>query len=274
MEVNSPKVSIITVVYNGETVIEETLLSVINQNYSNKEYIIIDGASTDNTRNIINKYHDQIELFSEPDKGVYDAMNRGIDKATGDWIIFMNAGDKFYSESVITEVMSQSISYEQYSVIYGDAEFTLKNIAYINEAAHEVSSNQYMPFSHQASFTRTRILKSIKFDLNYKIAADTAFFLQLVKEGHQMKHVPITICSYNALEGLSADNDVERCKEIVRLQAKWNGINPDSSHFKQFVKDAKKRQYIKRIIPNFLWIYLREQSIKKRYKPDKIREIG
>lgn len=91
-----PKVSIITVVYNGEKELENTILSVIRQTYDNLEYIIVDGGSTDNTINIIKKYANKISYWiSEPDKGIYDAMNKGIDVANGEWLLFRNCGDYF-----------------------------------------------------------------------------------------------------------------------------------------------------------------------------------
>lgn len=260
-----PTISIVTVSYNAQEVIEETIKSVLKQDYPNLEYWVIDGASKDDTCSIIDKYATKLHFISEPDKGVYDAMNKGIEKATGEWILFMNAGDYFYSDSVISDFFNNDKDYDSYSVVYGDAEFRLKNIAYISEASDIVNSNQYMPFSHQAAFTRTSVAKSTKFDLEYKIAADTAFFLRLVKEGHQMKRIPKVVCSYNALEGLSADNEVKRSKEIVSLQAKWNNIDPNAKHFNTYIRNAKIKQFVRRITPNFLWIILRERSVRKKH---------
>ena len=97
---NNPLISVVTVSYNAVTTIEKTILSVINQNYSNIEYIVIDGGSIDGTVDIIKKYADKITYWvSEPDKGIYDAMNKGIIVATGEWINFMNTGDTFYNEN-------------------------------------------------------------------------------------------------------------------------------------------------------------------------------
>ena len=102
MERNNPLISVVTVSYNAVSVIEQTIFSVINQTYPNVEYIIIDGGSTDGTVDIIKKYADKITYWvSEPDKGIYDAMNKGIELATGEWINFMNAGDSFYSFSIL-----------------------------------------------------------------------------------------------------------------------------------------------------------------------------
>ena len=100
-----PKISVVTVCYNAVNDIEKTILSVINQTYPNIEYLIIDGGSTDGTMDIVNKYKDKIDVIvSEPDKGIYDAMNKGIDRATGDWINFMNAGDCFFEKETVNSV--------------------------------------------------------------------------------------------------------------------------------------------------------------------------
>ncbi len=101
---NNPLVTIVTVSYNVVSTIERTILSVVNQTYSNIEYIIIDGGSTDGTVDIIKKYMDKIAYWvSEPDKGIYDAMNKGILMAKGQWINFMNSGDYLYSNDVISQ---------------------------------------------------------------------------------------------------------------------------------------------------------------------------
>lgn len=267
-----PKITIVTVVYNGESVIEGTIISILEQTYPNIEYWVIDGASKDKTLEIVNKYSSQCKLISEPDSGVYDAMNKGIEKASGEWILFMNAGDHFYSDRAISDIFEAYNEDSNYSVIYGDAEFRLKNIAYICEASDDVNSNQYMPFSHQAAFVKTSVAKQIKFDLEYKIAADTAFFLRLVREGHQMQHIHVVVCSYNALEGLSADNEVKRSEEIIALQTKWNNIDPESKHFKNYLRTARIKQLLRKIIPRSLWIILRERSTRKQHH--RITKIG
>lgn len=106
--VEQPLISIITVTFNAEASIEQTILSVINQTFSNIEYIIVDGASKDGTIDIINKYRSKIDLFiSEKDRGIYDAMNKGIDLSTGDWLLFMNSGDRLVNENVISDTFSQ-----------------------------------------------------------------------------------------------------------------------------------------------------------------------
>jgi glycosyltransferase involved in cell wall biosynthesis len=119
MKNENPKVSIVTVCYNAEDFIEETILSVLDQTYFNIEYIIIDGKSTDNTLKIIDKYIKDISiLVSEKDNGVFDAMNKGIKISTGDWVIFMNAGDTFYSENTVT--LLNLNNKEEIALVYGN----------------------------------------------------------------------------------------------------------------------------------------------------------
>lgn len=116
------KISIITVTYNASTTLEATMLSVFNQTYSCVEYIIIDGGSTDDTINIIGKYANKLSYWvSEPDKGIYDAMNKALKIATGDFLIFMGADDLFYTNDVIQNVVSQISNRD--AVYYGSVLF-------------------------------------------------------------------------------------------------------------------------------------------------------
>lgn len=99
-----PKFSIITVTYNAEKVLEDTIQSIVTQSYKNVEYIIVDGGSTDGTLTIVNKYKEHIHtIVSEPDKGLYDAMNKGIKLATGDYLCFLNAGDGLHEDDTLYE---------------------------------------------------------------------------------------------------------------------------------------------------------------------------
>ena len=117
-----PLISIITVVLNGEKQLDRTIQSVLYQTYNNIEYIIIDGGSTDRTIDIISKYKKTIDYWAcEKDDGLYDAMNKGIDIATGEWINFMNAGDEFYSYSVLTNIFDNQ-NHQETEIIYGNHE--------------------------------------------------------------------------------------------------------------------------------------------------------
>lgn len=258
------KVSVVTVVYNAVSIIEETIKSVLSQTYSNLEYIVIDGGSSDGTIDVIRKYEDRISIFiSEPDKGIYDAMNKGIDKSTGNWINFMNAGDFFYSTSSVSEIFDiPEDDYSKYAAVYGDAEYRLKSFSYIRQG-YECDRDHFMPFSHQAAFARADIAKKNKFNLKYKIAADTEFFLRLNREGYQLKHVSVIVCSYDASVGISMNSEVKHAKEFVDMQIEY-GAPKDSPYFKKYIRSAYIRQYMRRLIPHSIWERMRENKIKKQ----------
>jgi glycosyltransferase involved in cell wall biosynthesis len=115
-----PLITIVTVVFNGEEFLEQTINSIISQSYNNIEFIVIDGGSTDGTLDIIKKYENSIDYWlSEKDCGIYDAMNKGIDLARGDWINFLNAADEFYDDEVLNKVVLKANS-GSYGLVYGD----------------------------------------------------------------------------------------------------------------------------------------------------------
>ena len=123
----TPKFSIITVTYNAEAVLEDTIQSVISQTYHHVEYIIVDGASKDSTLSIIDRYRDRItRIVSEPDKGLYDAMNKGIRLATGDYLCFLNAGDSFHEDDTLQQMVRSISGNELPDVLYGETELVDK----------------------------------------------------------------------------------------------------------------------------------------------------
>ena len=130
----TPKISVVTICYNAEKYIEETICSVLNQDYEAIEYIIVDGASKDHTMEIVKQFDSKIsKIVSEKDDGIYDAMNKGIQLASGDFIIFMNAGDRFYSNSVVKEAVAAS---NKALIFYGEAMYTNdagQNLALMSE---------------------------------------------------------------------------------------------------------------------------------------------
>ena len=152
------KVTVVTVTYNAEDFLEETILSVINQTYKNVEYIVVDGLSTDGTLNIIKKFTDDIDIWvSEKDAGIYDAMNKAIDIASGEWIVFMNAGDSFYNSDVIQEVFDGMP--EGAELVYGHHAWKHDGkVSTIYARPLEVMW-QHISFSHQSLFSRTSLMK-------------------------------------------------------------------------------------------------------------------
>lgn len=193
-----PTVTIITVVLNGEKNLENTILSVIQQSYSNIEYIIIDGRSRDKTINIIEKYKGFVDFWiSEPDNGIYDAMNKGIVLASGDWINFMNSGDSFYSNNSVEEIFG-SKDYEDVEVIYGD-----HLVGYPSGRVRRVSAGSIddlwkgSQFCHQASFVRSEYHKARQFNPDLRLVADFDFFYKAWREGVTFKkiEIPLAICA-------------------------------------------------------------------------------
>jgi glycosyltransferase involved in cell wall biosynthesis len=218
---NNPLISIITVVYNGVSTLEQTILSVINQTYKNIEYIIIDGGSTDGTVDIIKKYEKHLAYWvSEPDKGIYDAMNKGIEKATGEWINFMNSGDWFYSKSVLTDVFNNKENVHS-DVIYGSVYSNINgksNIIHVKPKKIN-SLKKKMPFCHQAAFTKSNIIPD--FDTMFKISADYDFFYKLYNKGYQFKEIDIDVAFYDG-NGVSFNNFILCSVEKFLIRKRYN----------------------------------------------------
>ena len=220
----NPKISIVTVCYNAVETIESTILSVINQTYENIEYIIIDGGSADGTVEIIRKYSNKISFWvSEPDNGIYDAMNKALDHVTGEWVNFMNSGDSFVNENVLQIVFGNGSNHEQAKVLYG------KSIIEYRWGTYEVTPCKIdkittgMIFVHQSSFVRSAYQKSHKFNLKYTIAADYAMFKELYDENpRSFEYVPITVAVFDAKNGISSRQKNKMHSEIQR-------ISPDKS---------------------------------------------
>jgi glycosyltransferase involved in cell wall biosynthesis len=211
---DKPLVSIITVVYNGEKYLEETIQSVINQTYDNVEYIIIDGGSTDGTIDIIKKYEDKIDYWvSEMDKGIYDAMNKGIILVNGKWINFMNAGDRiiFLDTNSFLKFNSTNTSY-----YYNEEEKIIKRDSFTKMyLTHNVPC-------HQSIFYKKDEI--ILFDLNYPIIAD---FEQMTKIC--AKHIFPSYSEhvvYFAKAGISYENNHDKNwkKLIEKVKIIYNNL--------------------------------------------------
>jgi len=191
---DKPLITVVTVVYNGAEFLEETIKSVIEQTYDNVEYIIVDGGSTDGTLEIIKKYGHAIDYWvSEPDKGIYDAMNKGIDLGSGEWINFMNAGDFFYASETLLKVFNSKNTFTGCHVIYGDHEVRYPNKRKIVKAGKVKNLWKGSQFCHQSAFVRMSTHKKYKFNLCKKIAADFEFFYKAHKVGLDMTVIPLTL---------------------------------------------------------------------------------
>lgn len=205
---NKPIISIVTVVFNGEKYLEETIQSVINQTYSNVEYIIIDGGSTDGTLDIIKKYENQIDYWiSEKDSGIYDAMNKGIKTASGEIIAFLNADDR-YELSAIENVAQLFINDNSIDFIYGDLNIIDSKSNVIAKFYGNISVwKRTMPFGHPTLFVKSSIIKKILFDTRYKVIADYDFILKLMLLKYKYKNSKKIIANFRT-EGISENTNL------------------------------------------------------------------
>ena len=225
-----PLISIITVVLNGEKQLDRTIQSIINQTYNNIEYIIIDGRSTDRTFDIINNYKDIIDYWvSEEDEGLYDAMNKGIDIATGEWINFMNAGDEFYNYSVLKNLFN-NIDYKETEIIYGNHQIIYPS-GHNRFVKAGTTKNIWKgeQFSHQSSFVKKSYLKINKFNHQNKIASDFELYYKAFKDCRKFQFIDLTIAKFEA-GGVS---DVKRINSILE---RWGIVeNTFKNHIYYFL---------------------------------------
>ncbi|RRV00060.1 glycosyltransferase [Stutzerimonas xanthomarina] len=179
-----PLISVVTVVFNGGDFIEKTILSVLGQKYSNVEYIIIDGGSTDGTLDILRRYEGLIEYWvSERDSGIYDAMNKGAEIASGDWICFMNGGDLFFDDRVIHKIAESITPTSQ--VCFGKSLSTYEDMQVVRYEDFGSSERDFyltkMP-NHQAIFIRKDKYKSVRYSLDYRYCSDTDYLRRVFDE--------------------------------------------------------------------------------------------
>lgn len=177
----SYSISIITVAYNNRFGLEETIKSVIGQSYKNIEFIIIDGGSNDGSKELLENYSSQINFWaSEPDKGIYNAMNKGITKATGDYLIFMNSGDRFSSPEILEKITP---NFANQDIIYGNAYYELedrKKYEYRIPSKITLGTLLKEPICHQSAFFRKELFtKYGMYDEGNKIASDWTFMMDL-----------------------------------------------------------------------------------------------
>ncbi len=225
------KFSIVTVCYNAVDDIVDTFKSVYLQTYKNYEYIVIDGASTDGTLEVIKntekyfKAHGvSFKYISEKDNGIYDAMNKGIEMCEGEWVLFLNAGDYFASQNVLCEVFNE-ISNE-YDGLYADTVIKNDN-KYKYLEAKTLDYSVHMGACHQSIFVKNIILKKLHFDTNYKYCADHDLIIKMLKQGMKFKYIKMAISVF-IIGGLTTSTGyyASRIENIYMMQK--NGIIFDS----------------------------------------------
>lgn len=226
---SEPVLSIITIVYNNVRDIERTMRSVLNQSYPHIEYLVIDGASTDGTKDIIEKYQDQVAAYiSEPDKGIYDAMNKGLNLATGDYVLFMNSGDELYDKETVAAVFAAGADADIY---YGETEMFNENWESLGQRRHEApaqftwKSFKYgMSISHQAIYIKRAITEP--YDLRYRYSADIDWIIKAAKKARKIVNTRRYVAKY-LVGGVSKQKHMESLKERFHIFSKHYGLLPN-----------------------------------------------
>lgn len=207
-------VSIITVNFNNSVGLKKTIQSVIDQNYNNFEYIIIDGGSTDGSKEIIEDYKNKITHYiSEPDKGIYDAMNKGIKQSTGDYCLFLNSGDYFINNKVLSNIFKGKIYVED--LLIGRQKYIAPNgkiskSPYIRTTELDISYFISSTLPHQATFIKRELLLQCgMYNTNYHIVSDWIFWIEsIVKRKCSVGVLPYYV-SFMEQGGVS--NDMSKC---------------------------------------------------------------
>ncbi len=226
---NQPKVSIITVVYNGIEHLEQTIESVLGQNYDNIEYIVIDGGSTDGTVDLLQKYDKHITFWvSEPDGGIYDAMNKGIAKATGEIVGLINADD-WYAKDAVANVVT-AFSKSDADVVHGAMEIISEDgSSFIKDAEQELDRlSKGMLINHPTLFSKRALYKMYGgFDTSYNIVADWELMVRWWQE--DAKFVDIDNClAHFRMGGVSSEHlkrsfrEKHRVRKLAGLYKKWD----------------------------------------------------
>ena len=223
-----PKFSIITVTYNAASVLEDTIQSVITQTYKNVEYIIVDGDSSDRTLEIANKYKEHIHcIISEPDKGLYDAMNKGIKIATGDYLCFLNAGDELHEDDTLQLMVHSFTERDLPDVIYGETAIVDEEGHFLRmrrlstpEELNWKSFKKGMVVCHQAFFARRAIVPL--YDTKYRFSADFDWCIKIMKKSTILHNTHLTLIDY-LNEGVTTHNHKASLKERFRIMCKHYG---------------------------------------------------
>ena len=211
---NPVLVTVVTVCRNVKSSLEKTMNSLLHQSYAHIDYVIIDGASTDGTPEMLGKT-EGIRWISEPDKGIYDAMNKGIRMAEGEWVIFMNAGDVFASDDTLSKVFSVE---RDADVIYGDV-IKGDNI----KKAEPPHNGHRMYFCHQSAFVRTSCLKEFPFDIQHRMSADFKQMKQLYLAGKTFMQLdfPIAVFDTSGVSNAQRSKGLYDNIQVIREVDNW-----------------------------------------------------
>lgn len=218
MPKNKWKITIITPTYNAEDSIESTIKSVINQDYDNIEIIVIDGQSTDKTMHIVEKYKDKITKYiSEPDSGIYEAMNKGLHLATGEYINFMCAGDSFTHHHVISDLLKSINIHRIEGVYYGDTSVITDGDTWVKKSDPTLLRDT-MSINHQSCFINTKLHRKYPYNETFKIVADYEVLRKLYLDGIEFVNLNQTVANFDN-KGISTKKQLHLWAELLGILA-------------------------------------------------------
>jgi glycosyltransferase involved in cell wall biosynthesis len=215
------KISVVTVCFNeSEEKIKHTFHSIISQNYTSVEFIVVDGGSNEYTLNALRLWSSKINHFvSEPDKGIFDAMNKGIRLATGDWICFMNVGDSFYNNEALSKLIQSND--KNVDILYGDV-YKLEFGLIISPDKLNSYTFYDLGICHQAILSHKRVFEKIgDFDLSMKLYGDADWVMRAFISGFSFLHIPEIVCVYQG-GGVTSDNTILQEDRRNYLQRYFN----------------------------------------------------
>ena len=250
------KITVATVTYNAAALINKTIASVEAQDYPYVEHVIVDGNSTDNTLELVHHYQErnsvasvphEINCISEPDKGLYDAMNKAIDMATGNYIVFLNAGDVFHETTTLSKIVAAAERYgkELPAVVYGNTDI-------VDDEGHFIRHRRLAPperltwrsfrngmlVCHQAFFARTDLARRFRYDLRYRFSADFDWCIRIMHEaarqGLPLLNARCIVADYLS-EGLTTQHHKASLRERFRIMARHYGLLPTVARHAWFV---------------------------------------
>ena len=241
-----PQFSIITVTKDNLFGLRKTFDSLDIQTYTDYEWIVVDGKSSDDTLNFLKNTN--AFVISEPDDGIYDAMNKGIEKACGDYFIFMNAGDTF-SDPVILEYINRKIIELKPDFIYGDSvERTGEKLHHKKSRSHK-NIHQGMFTHHQSMIYARHLFDGLRYNKDYGIAADYDLTLQALQKSETIHHIPLPLCLFES-GGISQQKVLQGRREQFDIR-KQHGISPVKN---VTIFLGQSGFYLcRRLFPSFYW---------------------
>jgi len=265
----NPKISIVTVTLNADKALEETARSVVCQTYKNIEFIIIDGGSSDNTLDVIKKYDNSIQHWvSEPDQGIYDAMNKGLDAATGDYVQFLNAGDYFVSSHSLESIIRAA--QKHHDVIYGDIMLIDNN----GESRRHHKAREFTLVQlkmrgtgvvcHQSMLVRKSAAP--RYDAAYKYKGELNWYFDIWSRNRELKwfHFETPLVCY-FLNGVGYQNFISNRLEWYRLLCSRFGLRAlFNKQFLSFIYTDFQNRYpvLRRIDTNLRGIIYKTLGVK------------